>query len=409
MNDTLFIYAPQFTPRMHYVLEFVLVENFGLKISTSTNEEAYRNTALPKIKLAKEKLSDELVLLTDEILTENTIRAKLDYSILSPLSIIFFWLSRYEEYFATANEFDQHQRFLGSDLDYSIPQVDELVEKIRTELQTFYPNLKFKTKTFRQLNTYDVDFVWKYLHHGFKKNFLSLIKNFVSGNWQECKLQIQVLSNRKLDPYDKFQYLKTLAAQHQVESLYFWLLGKGTRYDKNLSADNRAHRRLIQEVAQYANIGIHPSYASSAEANILAAEIRELESILGKKITRSRQHFIKLHLPKTYRDLLQLAIKEDYSMGFAHRLGFRAGTSHDFWWYDLEKNQQTDLRIYPFVAMDVTLRNYLQLSPKDAILELKNLKKLVKQYHGNFVCIFHQSNFTNDWEDWKIVYESIFD
>ena len=96
-------------------------------------------------------------------------------------------------------------------------------------------------------------------------------------------------------------------------------------------------------------------------------------------------------------------------MGFSHKTGFRAGTSTPFKWFDLSKNQSTLLTIFPFVAMDITLRNYLKLTPQEAIKELNRLKQTIKKVNGTFITLFHQSNLSEDWLPWKKVYESIFD
>jgi len=96
-------------------------------------------------------------------------------------------------------------------------------------------------------------------------------------------------------------------------------------------------------------------------------------------------------------------------MGFPHQLGFRAGTSTPFKWFNLSTNQQTLLTIYPFVAMDVTLKNYLKLTPQQALEEIKRLKQTIKAINGTFITLFHQSNLNEDWAEWLKVYESIFE
>ena len=60
-------------------------------------------------------------------------------------------------------------------------------------------------------------------------------------------------------------------------------------------------------------------------------------------------------------------------MGFASMPGFRSGTSNSYFFYDLDLELETDLKIHPFIVMDVTLKNYLNLDPKDAISKIYNL------------------------------------
>jgi hypothetical protein len=64
------------------------------------------------------------------------------------------------------------------------------------------------------------------------------------------------------------------------------------------------------------SIGIHPSWASGDNENLLGSEIETLESATGKKITASRQHYIRFTLPHTFRRLIAAGITDDYSMGY---------------------------------------------------------------------------------------------
>ncbi len=46
-------------------------------------------------------------------------------------------------------------------------------------------------------------------------------------------------------------------------------------------------------------------------------------------------------LPQTYAALIALGIHTDYSMGYGTHLGFRAGTSRSFYWYQLDSYVKT--------------------------------------------------------------------
>ena len=53
-------------------------------------------------------------------------------------------------------------------------------------------------------------------------------------------------------------------------------------------------------------LDLKPQYLS------LKKEIDGLSNVLRKQITLSRQHFLKLNMPQTYRNLLSLDITDDY-------------------------------------------------------------------------------------------------
>src|SRR5690606_39014471 len=97
--------------------------------------------------------------------------------------------------------------------------------------------------------------------------------------------------------------------------------------------------------------------------------------------TNSRQHYIKFSLPETYRNLIEIGIKADYSMGYPDHIGYRASTGHSFLWYDLWKDEMTSLEVHPFEIMEVTLKKYMQLNPQQSILKLTSMLDTAKRYN----------------------------
>jgi hypothetical protein len=57
-------------------------------------------------------------------------------------------------------------------------------------------------------------------------------------------------------------------------------------------------------------------------------------------------------MPGTFQQLINAGIREEYSMGYGSINGFRASVASPFHWYDLERDEQTDLMVYPFCLMD---------------------------------------------------------
>jgi hypothetical protein len=134
-------------------------------------------------------------------------------------------------------------------------------------------------------------------------------------------------------------------------------------------------------------------------------EINRLAKILEEEVQLSRQHFLRLRFPETYQVLLANNILFDYSMGFADNIGFRAGTSFSYYFFDLTKNQSTNLKITPFLYMDSALKDYLSYSPEKAIALILKMKREVQNVGGNFSFIWHNSSIHNsgEWKGWQLV------
>ena len=408
MSQSILLFTEKITNRINYIFDFILCDFSGIDYKMTTDFNEFLQSNLPKINFSNHFFDNEINFNVDEILLEIDINKNINYYTLNEIGKCFYWLSRYEEYISPKDLFDEHNRFLGSDLDYSQPIVDLICIEIQKKISKKYPELNFRQRIFKQINTHDVDYAWKYLHHSPKIKFGSLFKKLVKGNFKEFQNQIKILNHKEKDPYNTYDYLKHLAEKHQIGTIFFWLLGDYSTFDKNHDWKNKAQQKLIKEISTWAKVGIHPSYQSNNDNTLLTTEINRLQIITNSEVKLSRQHFIKSHLPTTYQQLLTNQISEDYTMGFAHRLGFRAGTSTPYKWFDLSTNKQTLLTIYPFVAMDVTLKNYLKSTPELAISELKSLKQTIKNVNGTFITLFHQSNFSGEWLEWRTVYESIF-
>ena len=152
---------------------------------------------------------------------------------------------------------------------------------------------------------------------------------------------------------------------------------------------------------------MHPSYFSSAKEELMVAEKTAVAKAANKAVTHSRQHFIRLRFPQTYRVVLAAGIADDWSMGYPDAPGFRAGTSRSFLWYDLEKEETTALRVHPFSFMDVTARDYLNLSVDEAFEKLRTQRDVLQEVGGTLTTVFHNFSLgsAKDWLGWKEGYE----
>ena len=147
--------------------------------------------------------------------------------------------------------------------------------------------------------------------------------------------------------------------------LFFFLSGNYGRYDTNYALRSGSFKELIENLRPDCILGIHPSYRSNRDENLLHSEFAFYSGLLGKRPELSRQHFLLLSFPETYRRLIKQGITCDYSMGYAGHTGFRAGTCRPFRFYDLKEELETGLMLHPFQVMDVTLQQYLRLNPPD--------------------------------------------
>jgi len=264
-------------------------------------------------------------------------------------------------------------------------------------------NIGIIDKSVKFLPTFDIDNAFAFKYKPLTRRILSNVKDLVKLNFPRINSRRQVLKNNLPDPYDTFSLIEEISSQREV--LVFWLLGSFSQYDKNLPSNNGHQISLIQQLANRVKIGIHPSYLSNKKKKLLHKEVKSLENILGNNVIQSRQHFLKLTFPETYRNLIEVGIEHDYSMGYADNVGFRAGTVRPFPWFDLEKNCETSLIIHPFSYMDGTLNEYLGLTVEQAKSTIAHLYSEIKNFGGEFSFIWHNETINDQgkWAGWTKV------
>ena len=214
--------------------------------------------------------------------------------------------------------------------------------------------------------------------------------------------------SRKNDPFDSYQWLHQLHESHRLKPLYFFLLAQTNKhYDKNILPSSICLKELIQHHNEKYSVGIHPSWQSGDKSVLLKKEIENLRQITGKKITKSRQHYIRMQLPDTYKHLIDAGIIEDYSMGYGSINGFRASFCLPFAWYDLQKEETTPLLVYPFCYMDANSFYEQHYTAQQALEELNHYYTVVKEVDGLLITIWHNHFLGRDkmFDGWKEVYE----
>lgn len=335
---------------------------------------------------------------------ETNVKGEISFDIFSAL---FFLLSRYEEYLPHQN--DNHGRYPSSASlavqhnFIEIPVVDQWLLQFSKLIYAKFGIQLFNRK-YQFVSTVDIDKAYAYKYLGFPIQQFALLRSLVKGNYGEYKA---VLSRKKQDPFDRHDYFQHHHMRNGLKPIFFIQVGRRGKFDKNLSIRHLKMQALIKNLALWANVGIHPSYASHLKAAIVKSEIRKLNSLVGGKVFRSRQHYLRFTLPHTYQILGKLGITEEYSMGYADRIGFRAGTCTSFLFYDLLNEQTSALRVFPLIAMDVTMSKHMGLSISEAKDKFLEIISSVKVVEGTFISLWHNSSFCtlHGMKGWAEVFE----
>lgn len=416
------VYVEYITERLIYTLNFVFQER-KVPFQLTNDGIAFLGADGPKLNYSSRDFENAVhiqpssVLFSDELFSGVITKASFAQTDCLAfdgqadlLASIFYVLSRMEEYHSLHT--DSLGRFQASASVCSqfnwlqVPICEIWCEAFIRFLENDFKNsLAAQKPRFYFQPTFDIDNTFAYAHKNTIRTFFAHAKDLLYRRKERITDRQLVRSSQRPDPYDTFDQITELA-QHFPDLKVFWLLGNYSKLDKNISHLNAAQQAKIKQVAAHAEIGIHGSSLTKHSQQQLEIEIQRLEQIIGYRPNSNRQHFLLLSLPQSYKQLLQAEITHDYTMGYAEQTGFRAGTARTFKWFDLHKNEITNLNIHPFVYMDGTLLEYLKLTPTDAKIRIAELYGEVKRYGGCFSFLWHNETISG-YQHWAS-YLSVF-
>jgi hypothetical protein len=420
----LLIYTHQITNRVKYTFNVIFRSVLGIEFEITADEGSFRQFQGVKISYSQKPLGDEIFFQSGELLFETGISSHLHHSP-SPraeeknppnediFSLVFFLISRYEEYIPFTGDnygrFSAKQSYAYKNNFLQKPVVNIRTKEIQAKIQSRYPELKFRENKYCYTPTIDIDNAYAYLGKSLTRTLGGYARALAKADMADFSKRKNVMSGKENDPYDTYEFQFEIHKKYVLKPIYFFLLGDWATNDKNLPHTNPLMQTLIKNISGKAETGIHPSFASNQDPIKVKTEKERLEKIKNTPVTKSRQHFLKLRFPQTYRNLIEAGIADDYTMGYADEVGFRAGICSPYKWYDLEKEEETNLTIHPFAIMDGTLNSYLKLSPEKAVEKVKEIVKEIKDVNGEFITIWHNETLSNwrDWNGWKDVYEEV--
>lgn len=428
----LLFYTSSVPARLRYIVHLLFEDISGLTVTFTPSLEEYLSYEGPKVAYCKEDPGDGLFVESSGLLFEQAIfsheipirrfqEIPVIFEATNPdsgfpfdfLAASFYLVSRYEEYIATGS--DKYNRFpASSSLAFQGGFLDKPVVNIWLRLfidrlRRKYPSLMIRQEPFRYLPTIDIDHAFAYRYRPVSRTIGGIGRSLSRGRVNEVLERFRVLSGSAQDPYDTYSFIRSLHQDNQLSTLCFVLFADYGGNDNNIEVDGDGMRELVHSLAEWSDLGVHPSLSSSKEPSRLQSEKKGLERVTGTEITRSRQHFLKFSFPSTFQHLVSLGIRDEYSMGYASNPGFRAGISHPFGFFDLSVNEEKPLLIHPVSVMDVTFRDYLRLTPEESLNEIKQIIDQVRLYNGEFISLWHNESLSDKgrWRGWRKLYEEV--
>ena len=425
----LLVYTHKITPRLRFTFKHICKRILNLEVRfTSKIEDFIAHNSL-KMSYTKQALSNELFVRSNELLFEQGL-SDIDINVQSwdgtkgffptsersdlPFDIFaasFYLLSRYEEYLPQVK--DDFGRFMAKEsLAYKNgfldqPIVDIWAYKLQDILKNRFPDFVFPKRHYNIKPVIDIPMAYYFRKKGLLRTIGGTLSDIGRFKFRQLYQRYLVLMGFKRDPYDTFKWLITKQKQSKSKFIVFFLIGNYSTYDKNININKKEFISLIKSVADYCHVGIKASYFALEDLSVLKEEKLKMEAVINSELKAVRHSFSKLNLPQSYRNLIELEIHQDFTMGYIDELGFRAGTCTPFQWYDLDYEVQTPLQINPYHCLDFAL--LVHQSQLDKSQHLQKLIDEVKAVNGTFIPVFHNYTFSNldRWKGFKALFNII--
>jgi len=424
--------VPKITSRHEYIFSLIFSNLYQIDYGLTDRRDDYIASQKSKINYSQIRIDENEIFISPNGLLENKGISEVEINVQKKNNIpiffatihkdsyffdffaaSFYLVSRYEEYLPHLK--DKYNRYKAEEsLAFrngflERPIINIWAKEFIDRLQNQFPDLNITPSKFKYISTIDIDNAYLYKGRGLVRSMAFLLKAIINSDFKTIKLAFLVMSRRIKDPFDTYSLQFNLQRKYNIEVIYFILLADYGLNDKNISHYNSQFQILIKRLADFAHVGVHPSYASNTNKDKLGEEIKRLEMIQKRETTSSRQHFLQLSLPATYIDLIKAGITDDYTMGYGSHLGFRAGIANSFLFYNLDTEQIMPINVHPFAISDEILKFSLQLDPINVVDNVAHIIDEVKEVNGTLISLWHNDTFSNIgvWKGWRNVYEDV--
>ena len=341
------------------------------------------------------------------------------------LGSCFFQLSRIEE--VIVNRKDAHSRFAASDsiakqtgiIDR--PLVNEYIELLWSCMYYLDNRLKRKSREFAVKPTHDVDRPFAYLFKGPVSLLINLgadilVRKKLGYALKGIPRWLSVKSgNLNADPFNTFSYIMGAGEKYGRHSTFYFLTSKGSAiYDGEYEINDTAIVKLMTELNEKGHqIGLHGSYESYNDIEMLKCEKKKLLSVCGSKNIfldniGMRQHYLRWDTSISFKLLEAAGFAFDSTLGFADHAGFRCGICYSYPVYDVLQRKPLALREQPLIMMESTIidNRYMNMGCTDEALDyMLMLKERCKLFDGEFVFLWHNHRLIEPRE--RAMYEQL--
>ena len=394
------IYTHQLNARIRYVFTHFFETYTNNSIQITNVLEMFIAHNGPKFSYTNKKLGNEFFVQANALLFEQGVKEQdikisrwqttpvffsCDKESSIPYDIFaatFYMLARYEEHIPhlkdDMNRFYTSGSLAGKHKFANKPVVDIWARQFLDCFTEFFPEILVKPPTRRLQTILEVPEAFAYKSKSMLRTLVESGFDFFNLRFVKLFERFAVRLSFRPDPYDIYKSWIALHQKTNIPTKVMFMFAQPSAHDRNISIFKHRFLEKIKDVADYVPTSLLASYQSTDQSQLLQIEVNRLSEIIHHPLKDIRQYLVRLRFPTTYDHFAKVGFANDYSLQFVDYLGYRAGTGFPFQFYNLSKEQRSNLFIHPVVAHEAILR--AKRSPRKARRLLEQCKTYNSEY-----------------------------
>jgi hypothetical protein len=176
-----------------------------------------------------------------------------------------------------------------------------------------------------------------------------------------------------------------------LDSAVYWKASGLGPFDSGYDPRLESIRNVIHWLQQR-NVenGVHPGYDTFRCPEELRVELQILRSVLGEQQLGGRQHYLRW-CPETWIDWENCGLAYDSTVGYADRVGFRAGTCIPYRPWLLAQDREARLLEIPLLVMDTCLLDSMRGQGDEPLNVVSRLINKCRVVGGVFTFLCHNT------------------
>jgi len=216
-------------------------------------------------------------------------------------------------------------------------------------------------------------------------------------SWTYSEAWQSFVNRRQSDPFSRLRSIAEMDLQMGLPSI-FYIMTTTEKHPLNINDYNVMESAVRDElktlITQGVEIGLHPGFLTYNDETKLRTQKEKLESAIGKKVIRSRQHYLKYEYPTTFKLLHNIGIENDSSILVNLEDEMENLKKSTYTMQDVSGNS-LGITQTPLVFMDT---HHMTKSDDEILSILEKSVAPAKKHGGEVMVLWHNNNISNERE-----------